>query len=254
MALFLKKIHRILYFAAVLLFFVPCYPVLLFFATNPEKYYRQIVFIRKWISIFSVYLIGIRFKIKYETEVDWSRPYVICPNHTSMLDITALTYLCPQPFSFIGKIELLKNPVTRIFFKTIDIPVDRSSKVSAFKAFSRGCELLQNGRSVVIFPEGKIDDEYPPRLHRFRSGAFKMATANNIDLLPVVIHDAWKLFWDDGSKYGSKPGTIHITVLSPIKTSQGESTEYKTFEMEVYEKMNVIWRQYQENLDTHKKN
>lgn len=242
MAVFLKKVHRILYFIAILLFFIPCYPILLFFATNPNKYYNQIVFFRKWISIISVYVIGIRFKVKYETDIDWSKPYVICPNHTSMLDITALTYLCPQPFSFIGKIELLKNPVTRIFFKTIDIPVDRSSRMSAFKVFAKGNALLKEGKSIVIFPEGKIDDEYPPRLHQFKSGPFKLATTNDIELLPVVIHDAWKIFWDDGFIYGSRPGTIHITVLSPIKTSTGESTEFKTFEQEVFEKMNFVWQ------------
>src|SRR5690606_16060875 len=121
-----------------------------------------------------------------------NRTYVLCPNHTSILDITILTYLCDTPISFIGKDELLKNPVTRIFFKSIDIPVNRDSKISSFKAYKRASLYLQEGKSVVVFPEGKIDDGFPPTLHPFKSGAFKMATENNIPILPIVIQDAWK--------------------------------------------------------------
>ena len=241
MILFFKKVHRMLYLFSVLLFFIPCYPILLFFATNPTKYYNQIVFFRKWITIISIHLVGIRFKINYESDIDWSRPYVICPNHTSFLDITALTYLCPQPFSFVGKVELLKNPLTRIFFKTIDITIDRSSRISAFRALKRGGQLLKEGKSLVIFPEGKIDDEYPPTLHQFKSGPFRMAIENNIPLLPVVIHDAWKILWDNGSQYGSRPGVIEITVLKPIETSTDPHAKYDTFEQEVYHKMQDIW-------------
>src|SRR5690606_31230338 len=142
---------------------------------NSVKHYSSIVWFRKWISILSVHLFVIWFKIDYEVPIDSSKPYIIYPNHTSILNITALTYLCPQKFSFIGKVELMKNPVTRIFFKSIDIQVNRQSKISAFKAFKRATELLKEGKSVVIFPEGKIDKEFPPVLHKFKAGAFKMA-------------------------------------------------------------------------------
>ncbi|WP_254526453.1 MULTISPECIES: 1-acyl-sn-glycerol-3-phosphate acyltransferase [unclassified Sphingobacterium] len=243
MLIFLKKIHRLLYFISVLFFFSICFPFLYFLSKNPNKNYSSIVWFRKWISILSVHLVGIRFKIEYEEAIDWSKPYIICPNHTSILDITALTYLCPQEFSFIGKVELLKNPVTRIFFKSIDIPVNRQSKISAFKAFKRATELLHEGKSVVIFPEGKIDEEFPPVLHKFKAGAFKMAIENNIPILPVVIHNAWEILWDDGGRFGSKPGVIKISVLKPITYDNSSSQKYDSIEIEVYEKMKKVWNQ-----------
>ncbi|MGX1751696.1 lysophospholipid acyltransferase family protein [Sphingobacterium sp. NPDC055346] len=243
MLIFLKKIHRLLYFISVLFFFSICFPFLYFLSKNPNKLYSSIVWFRKWISILSVHLVGIRFKIEYEEAIDWSKPYIICPNHTSILDITALTYLCPQEFSFIGKVELLKNPVTRIFFKSIDIPVNRQSKISAFKAFKRATELLHEGKSVVIFPEGKIDEEFPPVLHKFKAGAFKMAIENNIPILPVVIHNAWEILWDDGGRFGSKPGVIKISVLKPITYDNSSSQKYDSIEIEVYEKMKKVWNQ-----------
>src|SRR5690606_103557 len=123
---------------------------------------------------------------------------------------------CPHEFSFMGKIELLQNPVTGIFFKSIDIPVDRKSKISSFKAFKKASTWLEKGKSVVIFPEGKIGDQYPPVLCKFKTGPFRLAAEKNIGIIPVVIHNAWELQWDDGSKYGSQPGTVNVQLCAPI--------------------------------------
>lgn len=241
MTLYLKRFHRILYIISVFIFFLICFPVLYFFAQNPGKYYRQIVLFRRWISVGSAYAVGFRFEVNYESPIDWSKQYIICPNHTSILDITVLTYLCPQEFSFIGKAELLKNPITRIFFRTIDIPVNRDSKISAFKAYKQAEELVKKGKSIVIFPEGKIDDEYPPMLHPFKAGAFRMAEDQQVHILPVVIHNAWKLLWDDGAQFGSKPGIIKVSVLNPIAPQHELTPPFTSIESEVYHKMNVFW-------------
>lgn len=246
MKLFLRKAHRIYYLSIVLLCFFLCLPILLVLARKPERYYNQLVFFRKWIALISAAAAGIRFQFHFETPIDWSRPYVLCPNHTSILDISVLTHLCPHPFSFMGKIELLRNPVTAIFFRSIDVPVDRNNRMSSFRAFQRGSEILKKERSLVVFPEGKIDDEYPPRLHPFKSGPFRLAKDNHVMVLPIVIHNAWELLWDDGGKYGSKPGTIHISILTPIE-ADSMMTENKV-SME-----DLAFNRMQETL-CHKKN
>lgn len=197
--------------------------------------------IRRWISKLSAYLAGIRFEVHYETEIDWTLPYIICPNHTSTLDIPALSCLCPEPFSFLGKEELLNNPVTRIFFKTIDIPVNRNSKISAFKAFKGAENLVKQGKTVVIFPEGGIEDRYPPSLQKFKAGAFRLAQATNTPILPVVIHNAWEILWDDGLRFGSRPGVVRISVLQPITVAPATEKEYDRAAQKVYEKMHSTW-------------
>lgn len=237
----LRKTHTVIYLFAVLFFFILFSPFIYFFTRSPQRYYKHIVFCRKWVSIMATYCVGIRFKIDYVEEIDWSKNYVLCPNHTSILDITALTFLCPQPFSFIGKVELLKNPVTRAFFKSIDIAVDRTSRTSAFKAFKRANTLLKENKSLVIFPEGKIDDDYPPRLHEFKSGSFRLAIENQVQILPIVIVDAWKLLWDDGSKFGSRPGIVHIKVLPPIDTKNLSDEEASMLQEKVYLQMQEYW-------------
>ncbi|KKX52273.1 lysophospholipid acyltransferase family protein [Sphingobacterium sp. IITKGP-BTPF85] len=90
------------------------------------------------------------YRVKFEEKIDWSKPYILCANHTSVLDITAMTFISQKAISFIGKAELLKNPVTRIFFKTIDIPVDRKSRMASFRSFKKANEMLKEGKSLAI--------------------------------------------------------------------------------------------------------
>lgn len=238
---FLRKIHLYAYFASVLFFFILGYPFLYFYARNPETYYQKLVTFRRWISLAGIYAVGIRIRVEYETPVDWSKNYVLCANHTSFLDITILNYLCKSPFSFLGKIELLKNPVTRIFFQTIDIPLKRDSKISAFRAYKKATHLLQEGKSLAIFPEGRIDDDYPPVLHQFKSGAFRMAYEKQTPILPIVIQDAWQILWDNGKSYGAKPGVIHVKVLTPISPDAEGGAAFSSLEAEVYHKMKEAW-------------
>ena len=53
-------------------------------------------------------MMGIKVKTKGSEEIDFSRNYVICPNHKSDLDIILMYLIVPQDFAFIGKSELLR--------------------------------------------------------------------------------------------------------------------------------------------------
>lgn len=173
---------------------------------------------RKWWAIVSSLCCGIFYRIQYEQTLDPFGTYIVCPNHTSNLDISWACLILKNDFHFMGKADLLKNPVTRLFFRTLDIPVDRDSKISSFRAFKKAKDNLLGGRSLIIFPEGKIGDEYPPALHEFKNGPFRLAIELNIPIVPVSSINTWKMMWDDGSIYGSKPGICDIYVHSPIET------------------------------------
>lgn len=238
----LKKLHRYVYFAAVLLFFLPFWPILYYWSRNPERHYGKFVRVRRVIGWLSSSAVGIFYRFRFEVPIDWTKSYVICPNHTSNLDITAMVLLCKADFSFIGKQELLRNPVTGMFFRTIDIPINRDSKISAFKAFKRAAENIDRGRSMLIFPEGKIGDGYPPELCELKTGPFRLAIEKNIPILPVVIQDAWKVYWDDGKRYGSRPGQIQVDVCRPIDTTHLTLNDVEALRDQTTQVLQSNWR------------
>jgi 1-acyl-sn-glycerol-3-phosphate acyltransferase len=162
---------------------------------------------------------GIVYRYKFEEPIDWARNYIICPNHTSNLDISAISVLAKNNYSFMGKEELLDGFVTGLFFRSVDIPVNRKSKMSSFRAFMKASERLVNGMTMVIFPEGTIPENFPPKLQEFKNGPFKLAIELKVPIIPVTLLDIWQVLWDNGLECGSRPGICHIFVHKPIETA-----------------------------------
>jgi len=218
MKIILKRIHTKFYRYSVGFFFILCKPILYFLSLKTSRY-KYINRFRRFIVLLSTIVSGIFFKVKYEVPIDWKRTYIICGNHTSNLDVSAISIAAKNNHSFIGKEELLSNMVLGFFFRTIDITVNRESKISAFRAFKLAAEKLKAGISVVMFPEATIPLEYPPQLHSFKNGAFRLAIELKIPILPVTSVDTWKILWNTGSDYGSRPGICDIFVHKPIETA-----------------------------------
>jgi 1-acyl-sn-glycerol-3-phosphate acyltransferase len=218
MILILRKLHSYLVAFNMCLFFALLFPPLYYASLKPERYGMMINLRRVW-AFLSTFFAGIIFRFEYETPIDWSKPYVICPNPTSNLDTSMVSLLMKHQFSFMGKSELLDSPVTGIYFRTVDIPVNRESKMSSFRAYRAAEDKLKTGKSIIMFPEGGIADEYPPRLQAFKNGPFRLAIAQKVAIIPVSSVNTWKVFWDSGFKYGSRPGVCKIYVHKPISTS-----------------------------------
>jgi 1-acyl-sn-glycerol-3-phosphate acyltransferase len=218
MILLLKRLHNFYYIFTAALALGIMYPLLYFYSRKPSRY-PTINKLRRFCSYFSATASGIFYNIKHEDTIDWSRTYIVCPNHTSNLDILSMCITVKNNYNFISKAELADNPFFSIFAKTVDIPVNRDSKISAFKAFKKAEENLKKGVSLIIFPEGKIGDDYPPILHDFKNGPFRLAIELKIPILPVTSLNTWHIQWDSGFKLGSRPGICDIFVHKPIETA-----------------------------------
>lgn len=233
MKLVFKKLHAYGYLFSIFVVYLFLYPFLFYFSRRESRYGTLNKLRRLW-GKWSSGLCGIFYHFEYEEAIDWDKNYVVCPNHTSFLDITGMSLFTMDDFSFMGKHELLHYPTTGIFFRTVDIPVKRDSNISAFRAFKRAADYLKGGRTMVIFPEGKISDDYPPHLQDFKIGAFKLAIAQQVPVIPVTFCNAWQISWDDGLRYGSQPGTCFVYVHKPIETDKMKESQAEELRDEVY--------------------
>ncbi|WP_231576734.1 1-acyl-sn-glycerol-3-phosphate acyltransferase [Sphingobacterium sp. IITKGP-BTPF85] len=48
--------------------------------------------------------------------------------------------------------------------------------------------------NLLPFPEGKIDEQYPPTIHPFKSGAFRLAIENNIPIIRLSLKMPGKFY------------------------------------------------------------
>lgn len=185
---------------------------------------------------------ALRPKTIYETPLDKTKTYVVVANHSSYLDIISLSCQVPLYLNFIGKIALQKIPLFGIFFKTIDIPVDRRNAVHAAKAYMRAEEQLRTGNmSIAVFPEGGIKDSIP-KLSPFKDGPFKMAVETGTMILPITIIDNWKR--GPGNKVEGTPGKMRVFVHKPIPVDGMDENDIPQLRQQVFELIKEKLREF----------
>lgn len=146
-------------------------------------------------------------------------PYVVVSNHSSYIDIVQMFNLVPHYFLMMGKYELQRWPLFRIFFKDMDIAVNRGSHVEAAKAFRRAAKALDSGACVVLFPEGTIPHTVP-RMKPFKDGAFRLAIEKQVPVVPVTFLNHWRLFGDPEDLLSrGHPGISRAVVHPAVHTT-----------------------------------
>jgi len=205
----------VLNFVLGLIILYPFFYLLLSKKSWFPKAFRLKKFWSRWI----LFVPGLSVKIKRETPAEkLPFPAVYCANHASYLDIVFNYLVVPKYFVSMGKQELNKAPLFRIFFKEMNILVDRKSNSGSHKAFIRAGQEIDKGHNVFIFPEGGISSS--GKLLNFKNGAFKLAIDKQVPIVPITYLNNWKLLQNGGflkSKGG--PGISRIIVHAPVSTT-----------------------------------
>ena len=171
------------------------------------------------------------------------KSYMLVANHTSMLDIMLMLRISRNPFVFVGKKELVNLPLFGFFYKRVCILVDREDSRSRTSVYRRAQRRLDQGLSICIFPEGGVPEEHI-LLDQFKDGAFKMAIAHNIPIVPMTFYDNKRRF--SFTFLSGGPGLIKAKVHSFFETSILEDEDKSTLREEV---RNVILRELQGTKD-----
>lgn len=140
--------------------------------------------------------------------------YVIACNHQSMYDIFVIYGWFPMFFKWIMKAELRKIPlVGKACEAAGHIFIDRSHPMAAQHSLERAEAQLQNGVSVVIFPEGTRTRN--GEVGTFKRGAFRIATDLNMPIVPVTIKGAFECL--PRNTFNVRPGKIEVFIHKPIE-------------------------------------
>ena len=134
----------------------------------------------------------------------------------------------------MGKQELDKAPLFRIFFKEMNILVNRESNKSSHRAFMRAAADIDMGQSVFIFPEAGISSN--GKLRGFKNGAFKLAIEKQIPIVPITYLNNWKLLQNGGFfKASGRPGVSRVVVHAPIPTKGMDENDLISLRTKVYD-------------------
>jgi putative phosphoserine phosphatase/1-acylglycerol-3-phosphate O-acyltransferase len=161
-------------------------------------------------------LAGIDLQITGEEHLWSHRPAVFIFNHQSGVDMLLLCKLLRRDIIGVAKQEVKKNPLFGPAFALAGtVFIDRFHHDRAVQAMAPAVDALRAGLSIVIAPEGTRSAT--PRLGRFKKGAFHLALAAEVPIVPIVFRNALDAL--PKHAYVVRPSTIEVVVHPPIPTA-----------------------------------
>ncbi len=210
----LWKVLFLLHFAITLIILFPLFYVFL----TREKWYPAAFALKRFWAHVLIFPVGIFYRVDFRYRPKPGKTYVFCANHTSYLDIILSYCVLNNYFIFMGKQELKKVPLFNVFFKDMNILVNRKSITASYQALQRAAQELRKKNSIILFPEGTISRK-APKLKEFKSGAFKLAIDEQVEIVPITFENNWKFLQDKAFLQGNmRPGIARIVVHEPIST------------------------------------
>lgn len=144
-------------------------------------------------------------------------PVLFASNHEGNFDIPVLLGSIDKPFGFISKIEIKKIPILSSWMELIHcVFLDRKNRQKAAGSIMSGVELLKEGHSLVIFPEGTRSKGGPIGL--FKAGGFRLAMDSGVPIVPISIEGTSGVFEMNGRLV--KPAKISVKISPPIYSQQ----------------------------------
>ena len=159
---------------------------------------------------------GVQLNVIGAENLTAERPAVFIFNHQSGIDMLLLCRLLRRDIVGVAKQELRKNPIFGPVFAMAGVVfVDRFDHERAVAALAPAVEALRQGVSLVLAPEGTRSAT--ARLGRFKKGAFRLAMAGRVPIVPIVFRNAL----DALPKHGVivRSTTVEVVVHPPIRTT-----------------------------------
>ncbi len=169
--------------------------------------------------------------------------YVMVCNHISYIDPINLFSARPEYFKALGKAEIAKMPLFGFIYKRNAVLVDRSSQESRTRSMHQMREFLMKEGNIFVYPEGTFNSGDKP-LKDFYDGAFRLAIAAQVPIVPLVLPDAAER-WPCPQWYRMFPGRNRAAYLDPVPTAGMTQEDLPRLKQHVYDAMTAALVKYQ---------
>ncbi len=199
--------------------------------------------VKKWAE-FTTKAAGMKITVKGIEKIPTDRPVLFTPNHQSYADVPLLLHVLRDfDFGFLMRMQLNKFfAIEQISHIIKCVPINQENAREGIKALNKTAEQIKNGMSMLVFPEGKRGFSNTP--DEFKNGAFKIVQKTGVTVIPIYIHNVFKVL--EGNDFTVKPTDITVTILDPIETSSMNREQVKELNEKVY---NLILEESKKQID-----
>lgn len=167
---------------------------------------------------------------------------VYVPNHTSFLDVLAMSAFIPRPFKYLSKAEIGALPVIGVgmhFAKHVFLK--RNNLESTLECAELTTQRLKDGNAMVLFAEGTRSPD--GRLKAMKKGAFQLSKQVGVKIIPVSLGNFYR-YMPPSSLLPIAPMRSGYIKIHPAIETTGKTT--KQIKAEVFEAINSGLPPYQQ--------
>ena len=144
------------------------------------------------------FLSGCHVTVKGMENVPKDEAVLYIGNHRSYFDVVLTYARCPGLTSYMAKKEVARVPLLSTWMRFLHcLFLDRGDIKQGLKTILAAIDLIKNGISVCIFPEGtRSTGPEQTELLPFHEGSFKVATKTDCLIVPMAITNTSRIFED----------------------------------------------------------
>lgn len=171
-------------------------------------------------------LMGWSIKVEHRERLYATRPCVFVGNHQSIMDLLTYGAMVPRMVVAVGKKEIGKIPLFGWFFRfSGNLVIDRGNSEDASRLLADAARRLkEEGVSVFFMPEGHRGKGQ--ELLPFKTGAFRLAAAAVVPIVPVVGEPLQVIVDTVGRR--ARRGVYRFRILEPESAPSATEEEIAT--------------------------
>ena len=101
--------------------------------------------------------------------------------------------------------------------------LDRKNRRKGIESIKKAGDLISQGRSVVVFPEGTRSTD--GHVKKFRKGSLLVVSNTKAPVVPLTINGSFRIM--SKKSFRLHPGIVKIVISPPIKTEDLTRSEQK---------------------------
>lgn len=175
-----------------LVIMIPVHLILLLIGKfNIGLRYRIANFLVYWAFRWELFQAQANIEVKGQENIP-KEPVLFVSNHRSYFDVLALHTTSTKRPGFVAKKEMESFPLLNWWMKDICcLFLDRNDLRAGIEMIKDAAELIKQGHSIVICPEGTRNQE--KELLPFKEGSLKIAEKAGCPVVPVALIDTDQL-------------------------------------------------------------